>query len=164
MSQKAIAQFLASLPFALDAGDEDVSGKAVEAENVQRLQALYRAIARGEFAAAADAFAEDAEMQIIAPPEFGFIGSARGRAQIRAAMPENFAKVEHQQLEIVSLVAQGNKLVVIAREKGRHRGSARTYKQHWVQYYEFRNGKIARFLEIAAGVAERLRLARAAAP
>lgn len=151
MSQNIITQFIDSLPRAFNAGDENVAGKTFEAENVQRLQELYRAIARGDYAAAADAMADDVEMEIIAPSEFGFVCSARGRAQIWAAMQENFAKVEDQQPEVVSLVAQGNKVVVTAREKGRHRASGRPYDLHWVALYEFRDGKIARFLALIAG-------------
>ena len=151
MSEDAITRFIASLPSALDDGDENVAGKGVEAENVRRLQELYRALAHDELAAALSLMAPDVEMEIRAPSELGLVCSARGAAPTLAVMQENFAKVENQEPEVVSLVAQGNKVVVIAREKGRHRTSGRPYDLHWVQHYRFRDGKIARLLELVAG-------------
>jgi ketosteroid isomerase-like protein len=41
-------------------------------------------------------------------------------------------------------------VVVIAREKGKIRVTGRSYELHWVQQYEFRDGKITRFLELTA--------------
>jgi hypothetical protein len=42
-------------------------------------------------------------------------------------------------------------VVAIAREKGRHRASGRASDLCWVQHYQFRDGKIARLLEIGGG-------------
>jgi uncharacterized protein len=150
MSEDVVTRFIDSLLSAFD-GDETVADKAVESENVRRLQEFYRALARGDLAAAVSVMAPDVELEIRAPSELGFVCSGRGAAQILAAMKENFAKVEDQQPELVAVVAQGNEVVVIARETGRHRASGKAYDLRWAHHYQFRDGQIARLLELVAG-------------
>lgn len=149
MSQ-AISQFIDGLTGAFNAGDANFAEKRSEAQNVQKLQSLYRALTSGDFKAAIAAMTDDVEMEIKAPAELGFVCHARGGEQMLAALQQNFSQVEAQQPEVVSLVAQGDTVVIIAREKGRIRPTGRSYDLHWVQQYEFRNGKIARFMELTA--------------
>jgi len=149
MSQVVIKQFIDSLPVAFTTGDTRATDKADETGNVQKLQSFYRALTRGDFPEAVAAMADDIEMEIHVAPDFDFVCQARGREEILAAMRANFAKVEDQEPEIVSLVAQGDTVVIIAREKGKHRPTGTSYDVHWVQHYQFRDGKIARFLELS---------------
>jgi ketosteroid isomerase-like protein len=46
-------------------------------------------------------------------------------------------------------VAQGDTVVVLGHEKGRFRPTGRDYELHWVQFFTFRDGKLARFRELA---------------
>jgi ketosteroid isomerase-like protein len=149
MSQ-TITQFIDTLAQAFREGDTAAASKQVEAENVGRLQEFYRTLARGDFPAAVDCMAGDIEIEIHAPAEFSFVSRARGPEAVLAALQANFSKVEDQRPETLALVAQGDAVIVLARERGRLRLSGKPYDVQWVQCYRFRDGKIARFREIAA--------------
>ena len=45
-------------------------------------------------------------------------------------------------------MAQGDVVVVVARERGRFRETGRPYETHWVQIFTFRDGRLARFVQI----------------
>jgi ketosteroid isomerase-like protein len=147
MSQPTLTNFIHGLSGAFRDGDARVDDKRAEAENLQRLQAFYALLGHGQFSEAANAMTEDVEFEIYTPPMFGFVGRARGRVEALAALQQNFAWVEAQQPETLSLVAQGDQLVVIGRERGRLRATGEAYDVHWTQIFEFRNGQIARFRE-----------------
>jgi ketosteroid isomerase-like protein len=59
--------------------------------------------------------------------------------------------VEDQRPEIRSVTAQGDTVVVIAHERGRVRETGSPYALHWVQLFQFRDGRIARVLEVIDG-------------
>lgn len=147
MSQTPLNTFIDGLTGAFREGDAGADAKAAEARNVERLQSLYRALSRGDFAGAAEALTEDVTFEISGPPSFEFVRRARGRKAALDAMVENFSKVEDQKPEVLSLVAQGNAIVVIARERGRLLATGTEYDLHWTQLFEFRDGLVARFRE-----------------
>ena len=45
-------------------------------------------------------------------------------------------------------MAQGDVVVVVAHERGRFRATGRPYETHWVQIFTFRDGQLARFVQI----------------
>jgi len=51
---------------------------------------------------------------------------------------------------VLSIVAQGEAVVCIVREQGRYAEDGRGYDMHAVQEFVFREGKLARILEICA--------------
>ncbi len=143
MSQ-SLQTFIDHLSTAFEAGDPGVGAKTLESANVHRLQELYRAFARGDFDAIVATTADDIELEIVGPPaELGFVCQAKGRTDVLAALQQNFSQVEDQQPETLSLVAQGDSVVVIARETGKVRATGSSYELHWVQLFQFRDGKVA---------------------
>jgi uncharacterized protein len=151
MSQFAVTDFLDRLAHAFREGDPHVDHKHAEAENVRLLREQYQAIARGDFDAAFALLADDVDFEVVGPPDGPFLGRWRGRAQVEEAVRTNFARVEDQHPEVQSLVAQGDTVVLIARERGRYRDSGRPYDVHWVQQFTFRDGRIVRVREIYQG-------------
>lgn len=112
---------------------------------MRRLQELYRAFARGDFPGAVAMMTEDIELQIFGPAQFDFTRRAFGPVLTLAAVQANFAQMEDQRPELVSLGAQGNMVVVIFRERGRHRPTGKAYDLHCIQLLEFRDGQVARY-------------------
>ena len=147
MKPNAITKFIDSLRTAFEAGDDQAVHKDIESRNVTELQGHYQAIARGDFAAVLALFADDIEFEIIGPPAIPFVGRWRGKEQVAQAIKNNFALVENQQPEVQELVAQGDTVIVVARERGLYRPTGRPYDVHWVQVYTFRDGKLVRFRE-----------------
>jgi ketosteroid isomerase-like protein len=148
MDQPIVAQFIDRLASAFEEDDAGAAVKAAESTNVWRVQESYRAIARGDFAGFLDMLTEDVEMEFVGSPRVPFAGRWRGRDEAARAVQENFAQVEEQRPEILSVVAQGDLVVIVARERGRFRKSGRAYETHWVQIFTIREGKIARFRQI----------------
>jgi uncharacterized protein len=147
MDQDPFTRYIGQLPHAFADGDADAAGRKREAENVRRVQEQYRALARGDFAAFREFLADNIDMEIVGPSSVPFVGRWRGRDAVVAALRQNFSWVEDQRPEIQSVVAQGERVVVIARERGRYRPTGRAYDLHWVQIFTFRDGRLARFRE-----------------
>jgi ketosteroid isomerase-like protein len=148
MDQPVVARFIERLGMAFEEGDVGAAVKAAESANVWRVQESYLAIARGDFAAFREMLAEDVELDFVGSPRVPFAGQWQGREEAARVVQENFSQVEEQRPEILSVAAQGELVIVVARERGRFRQSGRPYETHWVQIFTIRAGKIARFRQI----------------
>lgn len=145
MHPDSVRSFMSSLGSALAANDNAAAQKRTEQENVDHLRALYGALlSQGDLT---EMFTDDVELEIAGPADAFLTGTWKGRDNALAAAARNFARLEDQRPEIVSLVAQGEEVAVIAREKGRLKDTGREYDIRWVQLYTFRGGKIAKILQ-----------------
>lgn len=133
------------------AEDPAIDVKREEAEQFRLLQDAYRHLTQGDFSRFVELLAEDIEFEIVGPASLPFLGKWNGKDEVVQAIQRNFSKVEQQEPEIKSVVAQGNQIVVIAREEGRYRDSGAAYNIQWVQLFTLRGGKLARILEIVSG-------------
>ncbi len=153
MAQFLTMQFTDDLHYGFLQGDPEVAQKHGEAKNIRSLQELFRALACGDLAAFSAGLAEDIEMEILGPPTIPFSGRWQGRQQVVEAVRKNFAMLEDQQPEVQSVVAQGDTVVFLARERGRYRATGKAYEIHFVQFFTFRGGKVIRFRELADSAA-----------
>lgn len=143
-----VTRFVDHLHRAFHDGDRHAATKTEEAENVRLLCEQYRAIGRGDYAAALDLMADDMVLEITGPPGHPFVGRAAGRAEVGAALGRNFALVGEQQIDVLSLVAQGDTVVVVGQERGRYQPSGEPYSVRWVQIFVFRDGKLQVMREV----------------
>jgi ketosteroid isomerase-like protein len=139
------SRFIDQLESAFHAGDPESSRKSCETNNVKRLVEQYQAIARGDFQAAIDVWDDEIDFEMIGPPDLFLSGRWRGKQQAAEAVARNFAALEDQEAEVQTVVAQGDTIVVFAREKGKIRATGKTYDCHWVQFFTFANEKVTRF-------------------
>jgi ketosteroid isomerase-like protein len=139
-----MTHFVSRFPQAFHDGDPEAARKATEADNVRRLQAVYHAIAHGDFAAVTASMTDDTELELVGPPEIPLVGRWQGREQVSEAVGRNFALLEEQQVELLSVVAQGDTVAFVAHERGRYRATGKPYAMHWVALFTFRNGQVAR--------------------
>jgi len=145
INQISVENFIDSLMDAFREGDPDALSKTTEAENVRHLQEQYRAIARGDFGPVVAGLDEDIDMEMIGPSEIPLVGHWRGRERVAEAIQRNFSLLADQQAEILAVVAQGDMVVLFAREQGVFRATGKRYDIHWAQWFTFRDGKIIRF-------------------
>ncbi len=157
---KSVTDFIDRLPVAFAEQDPRVADKVLEAENVLTLQTMYQALARGDFDAFAALLAADVEFEMVGPADVPMCGRAVGPDGVMAAAARNYALLADQQAELLSLVAQGDLVVLIARETGRVRATGKTYDIHWTRSYTFRNGLLTR----AVGLCDTAALKAAATP
>jgi hypothetical protein len=87
-------------------------------------------------------------MEIIGPREIPFTGRWSGRDAVAEAVRSNFSRIDEQSPEILSVVAQGDMVVITGRETGRVVATGKKYDIHWVQHFTVRNGKVTRFWEL----------------
>jgi ketosteroid isomerase-like protein len=145
--QELINAFVDQVWRSFEQGDSSVAGKYLEAQNVRTLQELYRTLGTGDYAAFRNWLADDVEMEIASTVNGPFHGRWRGADAVASAVQNNFAQIREMAPTIDEVVAQGESIVVVAREKGTfHSGEA--YDVHWVQWFTFRGGKLVRFREV----------------
>ncbi len=117
---------LQSVVDAFHRGDPDVHRKQAEQANVRRLaDELYSSFLSGDLDALLAGLAEDVDWQVIGPPSIPFAGTVRGRAAVRELLTKAFATLEEQKPEVLDVVAQGDTVMVLAKEKGRFKPTGR---------------------------------------
>src|SRR5262249_31121765 len=119
MSPDALAEFTERLYLAFLEGDPEIPNKRTEEANGRHLQEQYRSLARGDYASVVKRMTEDVDLEIIGPAGMPFVGHWQGRDGVAEALKQNFAQVDDQHPEILSVIAQGDTVVVFARERGR---------------------------------------------
>jgi ketosteroid isomerase-like protein len=144
-----VMKFIERLENAFHEGDPRATEKTAEKDNVKSLQEQYRALVRGDVAAFAATLADDVELDILGGPDLPFAGRWKGRDEVIKAVVLNFSLLEDQQPEVESVVAQGDTVVVFARERGRFKATGREYDIRWAQWFTFRDGLLFRMRELA---------------
>ena len=134
------------------AGDPHVADKAVENEHVRCVQLMYHAIARGAFAEMLQLTTDDFTLEIVGPEMSKLVGCWRGRAAVLSAVERNFSYFAEQEPHVETVVAQGDTVIVIAREAGKLVATGRPYHTRWVQIFTFENDRVAKVRQIFDGV------------
>ena len=144
MNPEFVGRFISELRPAFEADDRQVASKAVEGENVSRIRAIYEAIRQGDSTSFSDALADDVEFELVGPADSPMTGHWRGRDEVLAGSAQNYARLQDQRPELVAVIAQGDQVVVIGREKGLIRATGREYEVPWMHLFTFREGKVVR--------------------
>lgn len=129
-------------------GDPAADSKTLEKSCLDALVGNYRAIGASDFVGAIASLHGDVEMEIYGPPGTPFVGSWKGFKAVAKAMQTNFGLVELEEVEIESVAAQGDSVVLMAHETGRLRSTGKRYRLRWVQWFRFREGKIVHIREL----------------
>jgi ketosteroid isomerase-like protein len=136
---------------AFAAGDPHADQKQAEAQRVHCVQLLYHAVARGAFQEMLQLTTAGFELEILGPAGSQLCGSWRGHADVLAALERNFSHFTDQSPVIQTVVAQGDTVVVVARETGKLVATGETYHVHWVQIFTFDNDRVAKVRQIFDG-------------
>ena len=105
---------------------------------------------RGDIASLLNEAHADVQLDIFAPPEFKWIRHAKGLDELRRAVELNFDSVEHQRPEISNVIAQGDSVVLIGRERGTIRATSEPYDVQFVHKFTFRDGRLTAIRIVAA--------------
>lgn len=148
MEQNAIQRFIDAIHPAFLADDPAAEQKHREKENVQTLFAMYRALIKGDVEAFAAQFADSTEMEILGPLALPIVGKWKGKKEVLGAIAKNFSYITLQVPELLSLTAQGDVVVLVARERGMVKATGKAYETHFIQKFTFVDGKLAGFHQI----------------
>lgn len=131
--------------------DPGVDQKQLESDRVHCVQLLYHAVARSAFEEMLDLTTDDFVLEVCGPAHLPMCGRWQGREEVLAALARNFSMVDEQRPTISSVVAQGDIVVVMAREQGIVRATGKRYDVRWVQEFRFTDGKVSRVYEVIDG-------------
>ena len=133
------------------AGDPDVGAKTVENERVRCVQLMYHAIARGAFAEMLQLTTDDFTLEIVGPETSKVVGCWQGHAEVLSAVNRNFSHFTEQSPHVETVVAQGDTVIVVAREQGKLVATGRTYHTRWVHIFTFASDRVAKVRQIFDG-------------
>jgi uncharacterized protein len=119
-----------------------------EQNNIQVVQAHLAAFGRGDIDAALAAVAEEVDWQSPATrtPNGLMPWSAirRTRAEVGQFLADLGAHTEPEAFEIFAITAQGDRVVLEGRNRGRARSTGRSYEHDWVMVLTVQDGLIVR--------------------
>jgi ketosteroid isomerase-like protein len=153
MEQLSLDRVSELLVPAFAAGDAAAGAKAQERENVERIGRMVHAISQGRFDELREQLAPEVEYEMAAPESIPWHRRARGADAVAAVIADNFASVREQRTQPLSLVSQGDTVMVMARESGRFADSGEPYEVLLAQQFTFdREGRLAGFRSVVGEV------------
>lgn len=153
MSQRTLSEVSEALEPAFEADDPASGAKEREREHVALLARMIDLIAAGRFDRLREHLAPDVTLEIAAPPWVPWVRRAEGVDAVTDAIATNFGAVRDQRPEPLALAAQGDTILVMARESGRLADTGAPYDVVLAQQYTFRDGRLAVFRSVAAEAA-----------
>ena len=139
-------EWVAALMDAYRRGDPLADQKPQERANVEALQRAYRAFMARDLDGLLASIAEDVDWHVAGPEDVPFTG-LRSHAQLAEHFRKAFEMLEHQEIQVRDVVAQGDTVTVAAFERGKILPTGAPYAMSWVQIFTFRDGKVVRFHE-----------------
>lgn len=140
-----LVSFVAQIDGCFQRGDARAAEKHDEARNVACLKALYGAIAGGDYATAFTHLDDDPHYDIYAGGPIPFQMVGRGRREVEEGMRSNFATLTFDAVEIDTLIAQGDGVVIILRQRGRWLESGIAFDDRAMLQFRFRAGRVAHY-------------------
>ncbi len=114
-----------------------------EQDNVQLVQSLYAAFARGDIQAALDTFSDDVDLQHpMSTDIWPWAGKLRGREQVGRFFAGLGEVAEWEQFEPQECIAQGNRVVGTVYERLRLRSNGRLLENEMVNLFTVKDGKV----------------------
>ena len=117
-----------------------------EQENLRVVQEGYAAFGRGDIRALLNLYTEDVEYVIPGPPDIiPYAGTYRGHDQVAQFFSLLADAVEFEQFEPQQFIAQGDRVVVLGRNRGRVKATGHSLVEEWAHSITLREGKVTRF-------------------
>jgi uncharacterized protein len=149
MNHVSIRHFAEEIQEVFRAGDPDSGHRSTESAHVGRVREFYAAVAGDDYEAAGECLADDVVMELLNPGPTAVVERAEGRPAVLAAVRHNFEPVESEEARAELLVAQGDKVFLVGRDRGRWRATGAAYDVWLSMQLTFRDGRICRFRQRA---------------
>lgn len=147
---------LAEVPEALgpvfEAGDPLAKGRTWERRNLALMGEMVAAIAAGDYDQLRGHLCPDVTLEIAAPPSVPWVRRASGADEVIAAVRHNFRTLRDQRPTPLSIAAQGDTVMIMARESGTWVANGAPYAAMLSQQWTFRGEKLACIRSVAAFV------------
>lgn len=153
MTRVPLEQVPEMLVPAFAAGDAAAEARAGERANVERIGRMVHAISQGRFEELREHLAPDVKYEMAVPERLPWRRRAEGADEVLQAIAENFSTVREQRTEPVSLVSQGDTVMVMARESGRFADGGEPYEVLLAQQFTFDGeGRLAVFRSVVGEI------------
>ncbi|MHB1557519.1 MAG: nuclear transport factor 2 family protein [Isosphaeraceae bacterium] len=116
-----------------------------EQANVRVVEGLFSSLERGDIRGVLDRLSDDVEWRIAAPSELSCAGIHRGRDEVARFFQDFGLAAEFEIFEPQEYLAQGNKVIVLGRERQRIKDSGQVFETDWAMVFALRDGCITRF-------------------
>lgn len=115
-----------------------------EQDNVQVVQRLLKAITEGDVSVAGQLLTDDVALTSSGPKDLlPWAGEYHGPDGVLQYWTKLSQGVELIGMEVVDIIAQRDKVVVLGKHTGRVRTTGKSYDLNWAQVYTLREGKVA---------------------
>lgn len=153
MAQVPLAEIPGVLGPAFAAGDAAAEARAQERANVERIGRMVHAIAEGRFDELREMLDPDVTYEMVTPARVPWRRYASGADEVTRAIAENFATVCEQRTQPLSLVSQGDTVMLMARESGRFTADGEPYEVLMAQQFTFGgDGRLVAFRSVTGEV------------
>jgi len=122
-----------------------VAAQRREARNIACLRTVFDALSRADFEPAFAHLTHDTSYSLYAAGQISFQLAGDGLEAVREGMRTNFAAVEFERIDIDTLVAQDDAVMIVARQRGRWRESGVAFDERIILEYLFRDAQVARY-------------------
>ena len=117
-------------------------------ENVAKVKEAYEAFKRGNIQAVLATLADDIDWITPGPQDvIPFVGHFKGRAAVAKFFESLAASEEVLAFEPHDFVSEGDSVVACLRYRARVKKTGREYEDEGIHFFQFRDGKIAKFRE-----------------
>src|SRR5947209_5643081 len=113
----------------------------MSSDNKQLLRRMYDAFGRDDIDAVLADMTDD--FTWYSPGAAPFAGHRTGIDQMREFFSESARWVQMDQFDADEILADGDRVVVLGRQRGTVRESGRRFETQWAHVYTVRNGKVA---------------------
>src|SRR5438132_1299947 len=115
--------------------------------NTERVQQMYAAFGRGDIQTILDALAPEATWTVQGPSWLPFFGARRGRQQVAQFFQTIVEKMDFLEFAPREFIAEGDRVVVLGRERMTAKPTGRSIEGEWVHVFTFRAGQVVDFRE-----------------
>ena len=113
----------------------------MSSDNKQLLRRMYDAYNEGDFDTVLANMTDDVTWYV--PGAAPFAGHRTGRNQVREFFNELSRTVQIDEFDADEILADGDNVVVIGRQRATVRETGRHFETQWAHVYTLRNGKVA---------------------
>jgi ketosteroid isomerase-like protein len=125
-------------------------------DNKKVVRKVFEKFGSGDVAGLLEMISEDAEWAAPGPEVVPYFGERRGREGALEFFKNLGGNVEFESFEPGDLIADGDRVVALGRERGRVRGTGKVFDNDWALVFTIRDGMVAGFrcYENTAAIAE----------
>ena len=114
-------------------------------ENKRVVQSIFEAFGRGDVPGILSHLSEDVAWTARGPASVPYFGERRGHGGATEFFVQLGTNVDFEHFEPGAFVAEGDRVVVLGRERGLVRGTGKRFNNEWVIVFTFGGGKVTHF-------------------